>query len=163
MCHQNRHDNSYQHSTFKQHTWGKSKCEEMRSIIVFWVPDLAFWVSCGFKDNGFPGRERISHHVAKGLQTLKPGLTDKVVNVFIYQQWSMDYVIFLIIKYCFIGTWIIADTDIPPIESLIIWGVLELEDKHGVGAAESSYRKVVLNATYVLLQVRGKFLQFIPF
>lgn len=26
-------------------------------------------------------------------------------------------------------------------------GVLELEDKHNVGAAESSYRKVVLNAT----------------
>ncbi|XP_019323389.2 fibrocystin-L isoform X1 [Panthera pardus] len=50
------------------------------------------------------------------------------------------------------GTWIVADTDIPPMESLIIWGVLELEDKHSVGAAESSYRKVVLNATYILLQ-----------
>ncbi|KAF3822699.1 hypothetical protein GH733_008073, partial [Mirounga leonina] len=50
------------------------------------------------------------------------------------------------------GTWVVADTDIPPMESLIIWGVLELEDKHTVGAAESSYRKVVLNATYISLQ-----------
>ncbi|TKC41541.1 hypothetical protein EI555_014575, partial [Monodon monoceros] len=50
------------------------------------------------------------------------------------------------------GTWIVADTDIPPMERLVIWGVLELEDKHNVGAAESSYRKVVLNATYILLQ-----------
>lgn len=66
----------------------------------------------------------------------------------------MDYVIFLILTSCFIGTWIVADTDIPPMERLVIWGVLELEDKHNVGAAESSYRKVVLNATYILLQVR---------
>ncbi|KAM9050154.1 fibrocystin-L [Megaptera novaeangliae] len=50
------------------------------------------------------------------------------------------------------GTWIVADTDIPPMERLVIWGVLELEDKHNVGAAESSYRKVVLNATYISLQ-----------
>ncbi|XP_036732330.2 LOW QUALITY PROTEIN: fibrocystin-L [Manis pentadactyla] len=50
------------------------------------------------------------------------------------------------------GTWIVADTDIPPMERLIIWGVLELEDKHNVGAAESPYRKVVLNATYISLQ-----------
>ncbi|XP_070248855.1 fibrocystin-L [Myotis yumanensis] len=50
------------------------------------------------------------------------------------------------------GTWVVADTDIPPLERLIIWGVLELEDKHNVEAAESSYRKVVLNATYISLQ-----------
>ncbi|XP_044933989.1 fibrocystin-L [Mustela putorius furo] len=50
------------------------------------------------------------------------------------------------------GTWVVADTDIPPMESLIIWGVLELEDKHNTGAAESSYRKIVLNATYISLQ-----------
>lgn len=66
----------------------------------------------------------------------------------------MDYVIFLTLKSCFIGTWIVADTDIPPMERLVIRGVLELEDKHNVGAAESSYRKVVLNATYISLQVR---------
>lgn len=65
----------------------------------------------------------------------------------------MTYYIFLILKYCFTGTWIVADTDIPPMERLIIWGVLELEDKHNVGAAESPYRKVVLNATYISLQV----------
>ncbi|XP_045661731.1 fibrocystin-L isoform X1 [Ursus americanus] len=50
------------------------------------------------------------------------------------------------------GTWVVADIDIPPMASLVIWGVLELEDKHSVGAAESSYRKVVLNATYISLQ-----------
>ncbi|XP_072630362.1 fibrocystin-L isoform X3 [Canis lupus baileyi] len=50
------------------------------------------------------------------------------------------------------GTWVVADTDIPPMESLTIWGVLELEDKHSMRAAESSYRKVVLNATYISLQ-----------
>ena len=61
----------------------------------------------------------------------------------------MDYVIFLTLKSCFIGTWIVADTEIPPMERLVIWGVLELEDKHNVGAAGSSYRKVVLNATYI--------------
>lgn len=66
----------------------------------------------------------------------------------------MDCVRFLILKYCFIGTWIVADTDIPPLERLIVWGVLELEDKHNMEAVESSYRKVVLNATYISLQVR---------
>lgn len=66
----------------------------------------------------------------------------------------MDYVIFLTLKSCFIGTWIVADTEIPPMERLVIWGVLELEDKHNVGAAGSSYRKVVLNATYISVQVR---------
>ncbi|ELK37593.1 Fibrocystin-L [Myotis davidii] len=50
------------------------------------------------------------------------------------------------------GTWVVADIDIPPLERLIIWGVLELEDKYNVEAAESSYRKVVLNATYISLQ-----------
>uniref|UniRef100_A0A673UX60 Fibrocystin-L n=1 Tax=Suricata suricatta TaxID=37032 RepID=A0A673UX60_SURSU len=50
------------------------------------------------------------------------------------------------------GTWIVADTDIPSMQSLLIRGVLELEDKHSVGGVESSYRKVVLNATYILLQ-----------
>lgn len=67
----------------------------------------------------------------------------------------MDYVMFLILKYCFLGTWIVADTDIPPMERLIVWGVLELEDKHNhnMEAVESSYRKVVLNATYISLQV----------
>ncbi|XP_049710533.1 fibrocystin-L isoform X3 [Elephas maximus indicus] len=50
------------------------------------------------------------------------------------------------------GTWIVADTDIPPMERLIIWGILELEDKHSMGDAASSYRRVVLNATYILLQ-----------
>ncbi|XP_075406661.1 fibrocystin-L [Tenrec ecaudatus] len=50
------------------------------------------------------------------------------------------------------GTWIVADTDIPPMERLIIWGVLELEDPYDVGTTKSSYRKVVLNATYISLQ-----------
>nr|XP_023401443.1 fibrocystin-L [Loxodonta africana] len=50
------------------------------------------------------------------------------------------------------GTWIVADTDIPPMERLIIWGILELEDKHSMGDAASSYRRVVLNATYISLQ-----------
>ncbi|XP_032616164.1 fibrocystin-L [Hylobates moloch] len=50
------------------------------------------------------------------------------------------------------GTWIVADIDMPSMERLIIWGVLELEDKYNVAAAESSYREVVLNATYISLQ-----------
>ncbi|XP_077023612.1 fibrocystin-L [Tamandua tetradactyla] len=50
------------------------------------------------------------------------------------------------------GTWIVADTDIPPMERLTISGVLELEDKYSVGVAESSYKKVVLSATYISLQ-----------
>lgn len=60
----------------------------------------------------------------------------------------------------YIGTWIVADTDIPPIERLIIWGVLELEDKRNVRDTET-YRKVVLNATYISLQVRVRFMPFI--
>ncbi|ELK08600.1 Fibrocystin-L [Pteropus alecto] len=52
----------------------------------------------------------------------------------------------------YLGTWIVADTDIPPMERLVIWGVLELEDKHNVEATQSSYRKIVLNATYISLQ-----------
>lgn len=80
------------------------------------------------------------------------------VSLFLSVSYSMDYVIFLILKHCFIGTWVVADIDIPPMESLVIWGVLELEDKHSVGAAESSYRKVVLNATYISLQVGGRVL-----
>ncbi|XP_045037491.2 fibrocystin-L [Desmodus rotundus] len=50
------------------------------------------------------------------------------------------------------GTWIVADTDIPPMERLTIWGVLELEDTHNVETAESSYRRLVLNATYISVQ-----------
>nr|XP_045000409.1 fibrocystin-L [Jaculus jaculus] len=50
------------------------------------------------------------------------------------------------------GAWIVADTDMPPMERLIIWGVLELEDKSSVGASGPSYRKVVLNATYISIQ-----------
>uniref|UniRef100_A0A8C6RMA5 Fibrocystin-L n=1 Tax=Nannospalax galili TaxID=1026970 RepID=A0A8C6RMA5_NANGA len=50
------------------------------------------------------------------------------------------------------GTWIVADTDMPPMERLIIWGVLELEDKSEVGDGESSHRRVVLNATYISVQ-----------
>ncbi|XP_053415184.1 fibrocystin-L isoform X2 [Nycticebus coucang] len=50
------------------------------------------------------------------------------------------------------GTWIVADTEMPPMERLIIWGVLELEDNYHVGAAATSSRKVVLNATYISLQ-----------
>ncbi|XP_048215228.1 fibrocystin-L isoform X1 [Perognathus longimembris pacificus] len=50
------------------------------------------------------------------------------------------------------GTWIVADTDLPPMERLIVWGVLELEDKSKVGAAGPSYRRVVLNATYISVQ-----------
>ncbi|MBZ3876694.1 Fibrocystin-L [Sciurus carolinensis] len=50
------------------------------------------------------------------------------------------------------GTWIVADTDIPPMERLIIWGVLELEDKSNMGPAGPSYRRVVLNATYISVQ-----------
>ncbi|KAK2095397.1 Fibrocystin-L [Saguinus oedipus] len=52
----------------------------------------------------------------------------------------------------FCRIWIVADIDIPSMERLIIWGVLELEDKYNLGAAESSYREVVLNATYISLQ-----------
>ncbi|XP_076961678.1 fibrocystin-L [Callospermophilus lateralis] len=50
------------------------------------------------------------------------------------------------------GTWIVADTDMPPMERLIIWGVLELEDKSNAGPAGPSYRRVVLNATYISVQ-----------
>lgn len=92
--------------------------------------------------------------MGKGLHTSKPRLAEKVANIL-----SIGYnlrIIFLTLKSCFIGTWVVADTDIPPLERLIIWGVLELEDKHNVEAAESSYRKVVLNATYISLQVRVK-------
>lgn len=60
------------------------------------------------------------------------------------------------ISYCFLGSWIVADTDIPPMEKLIIWGVLELEDRSEVESATPSYRKVVLNATYISVQVGVK-------
>ncbi|KAM7317037.1 hypothetical protein ACRRTK_023339 [Alexandromys fortis] len=50
------------------------------------------------------------------------------------------------------GSWIVADTDIPPMEKLIIWGVLEIEDRSEVGSAAPSYRRVVLNATYISVQ-----------
>ncbi|KFO35224.1 Fibrocystin-L [Fukomys damarensis] len=50
------------------------------------------------------------------------------------------------------GTWIVADVDLPPMERLIIWGVLELEDKSSAGAAEPSPRRVVLNVTYISVQ-----------
>lgn len=57
------------------------------------------------------------------------------------------------VSYCFLGSWIVADTDIPPMEKLIIWGVLEIEDRSEVGSAAPSYRRVVLNATYISVQV----------
>lgn len=38
-------------------------------------------------------------------------------------------------------------------EKLIIWGVLEMEDRSEVGSAAPSYRRVVLNATYISVQV----------
>lgn len=41
-------------------------------------------------------------------------------------------------------------------EKLIIWGVLELEDRSEVESATPSYRKVVLNATYISVQVGVK-------
>ncbi|XP_051699933.2 fibrocystin-L isoform X2 [Oryctolagus cuniculus] len=50
------------------------------------------------------------------------------------------------------GTWIVADTDMPPMERLAIWGVLELEDIYYAGGTKSSHRKVVLNATYISVQ-----------
>ncbi|KAL1767893.1 fibrocystin-L isoform X2 [Sigmodon hispidus] len=50
------------------------------------------------------------------------------------------------------GSWVVADTDIPPMEKLIIWGVLEIEDGSEMGSAAPSYRKVVLNATYISVQ-----------
>nr|XP_048313021.1 fibrocystin-L isoform X3 [Myodes glareolus] len=50
------------------------------------------------------------------------------------------------------GSWIVADTDIPPVEKLIIWGVLEIEDRSEVESAAPSYRRVVLNATYISVQ-----------
>ncbi|KAM5281038.1 fibrocystin-L [Ctenodactylus gundi] len=50
------------------------------------------------------------------------------------------------------GTWIVADIDMPPMERLIIWGVLELDDKANVGAPGPPYRTVVLNATYISVQ-----------
>nr|XP_034372677.1 fibrocystin-L [Arvicanthis niloticus] len=50
------------------------------------------------------------------------------------------------------GTWIVADIDMPPMEKLIIWGVLEIEDKSELGAAGPAYRRVVLNATYISVQ-----------
>lgn len=50
--------------------------------------------------------------------------------------------------------WIVADTEMPPMERLTILGVLELEDKYPVRGAESAHQKVVLNATYISVQVR---------
>ncbi|CAO2602354.1 Pkhd1l1 [Lemmus lemmus] len=50
------------------------------------------------------------------------------------------------------GSWIVADTDIPPVEKLIIWGVLEIEDRSEVESAAPSYRRIVLNATYISVQ-----------
>ncbi|XP_073925166.1 fibrocystin-L isoform X4 [Castor canadensis] len=50
------------------------------------------------------------------------------------------------------GMWIVADMDMPPMERLIIWGVLELEDKSKVGTAGPSYGRIVLNATYISVQ-----------
>lgn len=99
----------------------------------------------------FLGETSISHCVEKVSHTSKPGLTGKVANALLigYNLW----IIFLILKYCLIGTWIVADTDIPPMERLIIWGALELEDKHNLETAESSYRRLVLNATYISVQV----------
>ena len=100
----------------------------------------------------FLGETRIRHCVEKASHTSKPGLTDMVANALSigYNLW----VRLLILKYCFVGTWIVADTDIPPMERLTIWGVLELEDTHNVETAESSYRRLVLNATYISVQVR---------
>lgn len=63
----------------------------------------------------------------------------------------MNYVIFFILKYCFIGIWIVVDIDILLMERFIIWGVLELEDKYNVEVVEFFYRKVVLNVIYIFL------------
>ncbi|XP_058524528.1 fibrocystin-L isoform X1 [Ochotona princeps] len=50
------------------------------------------------------------------------------------------------------GMWIVADTEMPPMERLTVLGVLELEDKYPVRGAESAHQKVVLNATYISVQ-----------
>nr|XP_014351910.1 PREDICTED: fibrocystin-L [Latimeria chalumnae] len=54
------------------------------------------------------------------------------------------------------GMWVVADTDIPSLHRLTIYGVLELEDEitgNGTAARNASpYRKIVLNATYISIQ-----------
>ena len=81
------------------------------------------------------------------IQTSKTRLAVRFVSIL--PQASVCWILLF-----FLGTWIVADMDIPPVEKLIIWGVLEMEDKSEMGAAGPSYRRVVLNATYISVQVR---------
>ncbi|XP_013405337.2 fibrocystin-L [Lingula anatina] len=48
------------------------------------------------------------------------------------------------------GNWIVADTDLPIMERLYIYGVLELD--HNVNAATGTYHNFVINATYIFIQ-----------
>ncbi|XP_069478234.1 fibrocystin-L [Ambystoma mexicanum] len=53
------------------------------------------------------------------------------------------------------GTWVVADVDLPPLEELLIYGVLELQslnDTNARAANSSAYKTVVLSATYISIQ-----------
>uniref|UniRef100_A0A803KL97 Dual-specificity protein phosphatase 22 n=1 Tax=Xenopus tropicalis TaxID=8364 RepID=A0A803KL97_XENTR len=50
--------------------------------------------------------------------------------------------------------WVIADVDIPPLEKLVIYGILEIRNLTNNSTSKSSsvYRTTVLNATYISIQ-----------
>ncbi|KAM4704928.1 fibrocystin-L [Rhinophrynus dorsalis] len=53
------------------------------------------------------------------------------------------------------GKWVVADVDIPPLEKLIIYGILELRnitDSNATSRSSSVFKKTVLNATYISIQ-----------
>eukprot|EP00062_Callorhinchus_milii_P017054 gi/632969110/ref/XP_007900907.1/ PREDICTED: LOW QUALITY PROTEIN: fibrocystin-L [Callorhinchus milii] len=53
------------------------------------------------------------------------------------------------------GTWLVVDTDIPSLNKLTIYGILELKDdilSNSTRANSSSYMNIVLNATYISIQ-----------
>ncbi|XP_075128051.1 fibrocystin-L-like [Leptodactylus fuscus] len=52
------------------------------------------------------------------------------------------------------GKWVVADVEIPSLHKLIIYGVLELRNltNNSTAPGASSYRRTVLNATYISIQ-----------
>ncbi|XP_053571903.1 fibrocystin-L [Bombina bombina] len=48
------------------------------------------------------------------------------------------------------GTWVVADIDIPSLEKLTIYGALELQNN--TNSTTSTFKKTVLNATYISIQ-----------
>ncbi|XP_040210574.1 fibrocystin-L-like [Rana temporaria] len=52
------------------------------------------------------------------------------------------------------GKWVIADIDIPYLEKLIIYGILELKNltANSIGGSAPSFKTTVLNATYISIQ-----------